>query len=169
MATRTYAYLGLGSNFGDRLKNLKTAIDKIDAVLGKVVEISRIYESEAVGFKSDNLFLNAAVKIVPNHSPGMTLEYIKQIETNMGRMQRKPGEMYSDRNIDIDILMFGSKIYKTKHLNIPHEKLADRMFVLKPLVDIAPNAIVPGFGITTIELLGLRHDFDSVKLYSTKL
>ncbi|MBO7338032.1 MAG: 2-amino-4-hydroxy-6-hydroxymethyldihydropteridine diphosphokinase [Paludibacteraceae bacterium] len=163
MGTRTYAYLGIGSNIGDRFDNLQRAVASINERLGEVVECSRVYDTEPMGFESSNRFLNAVIKIIPKVSPGVMLKEIKDIETQAGRKQRKPGEGYSDRCIDIDILLFGSRIHSSKTLTIPHEKLAERIFVLKPLVDIAPNLIVPGHAMTTIELLGMRHDFDTIK------
>ena len=169
MGTRTYAYLGIGSNMGDRFDNLQRAVTSINERLGEVVECSRVYDTEPQGFKSDNRFLNAVIKIIPKVSPGIMLKEIKDIETKAGRKQRKAGEGYQDRCIDIDILLFGSRTHTSKSLTIPHEKITERIFVLKPLVDIAPNIIVPGHNMTTIELLGMRHDFESITHIDKKL
>jgi len=137
----TTAYLSLGSNLGDKLNNLQQAIVELTKNEIEVVSISKIYQSAAWGFESDD-FLNACIGVKTKKTAEELLQLILQTETKLGRL-RKQEKGYSARSIDIDIVYFGEKIINTIDLIIPHPHLQDRQFVLRPLTDIAPQFYHP--------------------------
>lgn len=134
-------YLSLGSNMGDRTANLREAISRLDA-LGHVTAVSSFYETEPVELAAQPWFLNCAVAIKTHKMPKQMIGSILSLEQEMGRKrQQKKGP----RNIDIDILLFGSSIIETEGLTIPHPGLHQRRFVLEPLAEIAPEVRHPVF------------------------
>ncbi len=128
-------YLGIGSNLGDRRKNISSAIKKIKALKDtKVIKVSRLIETEAVGGPAGQpKFLNGALKIKTNLPPLTLLKGIKKIEKELGRAKTV---RYGPRVIDLDILLYADKIIKTKTLTIPHPKMFIRDFVIRPLSEI---------------------------------
>lgn len=139
-------FLGLGTNLGNKKDNLLTAVNKIEEKIGKVTSLSSFYETEPWGFKSDNSFLNAALCVETSLAPVAILHILKEIEINMGRTQKSVNKVYSDRPIDIDILLYGDIVMNTDELTIPHPLMTERDFVMKPLVEIAGDTIHPVFG-----------------------
>jgi 2-amino-4-hydroxy-6-hydroxymethyldihydropteridine diphosphokinase len=141
-------YLSLGSNVGDRAANLEAAIARLSS-LGKVVAVSSFYETEPVGFAAQPWFLNCAVKLDTEKTPRQLLAGILELEQEMGRRRvQKNGP----RTIDIDILLFGSSIIRTKGLIIPHPAMHERRFVLEPMAEIAPDVLHPVFKRSIREL-----------------
>src|SRR5580700_1147098 len=141
-------YLSLGSNIGDRARNLNAAIDRLRA-FGKVAAVSSFYETEPVEFTAQAWFLNCAVALDTETTPRQLLDAILEIEQQMGRRRtQKKGP----RIIDIDILLFGNLIVDDSGLSIPHPAMHERRFVLEPLAEIAPNAQHPVLKRTTREL-----------------
>ena len=138
----TPLYLSLGTNLGDKEANLKTAVSLLEGRLGTpCAALSSFLETEPWGYESENSFLNACVRFdlegpATRQSAREILRICKAIETEMGRIQRAPGEPYRDRIIDIDILLFGNLRMRTKTLTIPHPLMNQREFVLKPLEEI---------------------------------
>jgi 2-amino-4-hydroxy-6-hydroxymethyldihydropteridine diphosphokinase len=141
-------YLSLGSNLGDRAANLRTAIEKL-ASLGNVVAISSIYDTEPVELTAQPWFLNCAVKLDTEKMPRQLIAGILNLEQEMGR-QRK--QQKGPRNIDIDILLFGTSVIDIPGLTVPHHKLHERRFVLEPLAEIAGDARHPVFKRSMREL-----------------
>jgi 2-amino-4-hydroxy-6-hydroxymethyldihydropteridine diphosphokinase len=135
-------YLGLGTNLGDKDVNLDAAILHISTEVGHLVTRSSNYQSQALGFVSDNLFLNAVVGVETKFSPIQVLRITQQIERELGRTTKSSG-FYSDRIIDIDILLYDAMILDTPELKIPHPLIAERDFVLYPLLEIAEKLIHP--------------------------
>lgn len=131
-------YLGLGSNIGDRKKNITDATMICGAIIGTLEALSSLYETEPWGFSSPNKFLNSVICLETDKEPELCLALIKGIEREMGRVYScKDG--YEDRIIDIDILLYDDLILQTETLSIPHPRMGERDFVLKPLAEIAPE------------------------------
>jgi len=130
-------YLAIGSNIGDKTKNLKTAIEEIDILIGQVTEVSSFFENEPQGFKSNNAFLNACLICKTKLNPIATLKELKKIEKKMGR--KKTNGVYKDRIIDLDIIFYDKLIYKSEKLTIPHKEYKNRNFILIPLAELSPN------------------------------
>lgn len=150
--TEHNVYLGLGSNLGDRVELLNSAIRNIQIRIGDVESLSPFYETFPEGFESVNTFVNAACLVRTELSPEEVLECTQVIERELGRRSKSVNEVYSDRCIDIDILLYDNSIVELPHLIIPHRHLHERKFVLQPLSDIAPDVIHPVIG-KTISLL----------------
>lgn len=146
-ATTHIIYIGLGSNLGDRAANLRRAVALLGERVGEVMALSSFYESEAQGFQSDYRFLNAACAVRTHHSAEALLHITEEIEREMGRTEKTRACQYADRLIDIDLLTSpaeeGDLSIHTAYLDLPHPRLAERDFVLRPLSEIAPDLIVP--------------------------
>ena len=133
-------FLQIGSNIGDRYSNLMTCVKNIELFTGKIINKSKIYVSECWGVQNQRDYFNMVVAVKSIYNPFKVLKIISKIENDMGRIRKKK---WDSRIIDIDILFFGKQIIKSKELIIPHEHLYKRMFVLRPLADIAPFFIHP--------------------------
>ena len=135
-------YLSLGTNLGDKEHNLVSAIKEIERRIGPVRAQSAFLTTEPWGFKSENTFLNAAVRVETKLSPNALLRVTQQIEREMGRTQKSSVDpqqskvVYHDRIIDIDILLYDDLHINTKKLTIPHPHMHERDFVLIPLKEI---------------------------------
>ena len=133
------AYLGIGTNLGDRTANLHCAVKQINEQAGHVLACSSFIETEPWGFASDNAFLNAVVEIDTPHTPHELLRITQTIEREMGRTHKSVGGVYSDRIIDIDILLYEDLVINEPDLTIPHPLMWQRKFVYDPLLEIAPH------------------------------
>ena len=135
------AYLGLGSNLGDRLGQMRAALELLELQYPiHTVCVSPIYENRAVGMQGDD-FLNAVAEIATDLEPQDLLDACLLIESRMGR--KRIGK-WTSRTIDLDILLYENINFKTKRLTVPHLQLTQRAFVIKPLLDIAPELLVHG-------------------------
>lgn len=146
-------YLGLGTNLGDKELNLHVAVEKINERIGKVTSLSAFYVTAPWGFSSENSFLNAACCVESGLSPFDILKETQAIERELGRMKKSVGGNYSDRLIDIDLLLYGDLILHTPELELPHPLMTERRFVMEPLVEIAPEVVHPVLGKRLGELL----------------
>lgn len=126
----------MGTNLGDKRKNIAEAINNIGELVGDVVRQSALYETEPWGFRSDNRFVNAAVCVDTQLSPRRLLEVTQRIEMEMGRTLKSAGGEYHDRIIDIDILLYGDLHIDEPDLKIPHPLMHERDFVMTPLNEI---------------------------------
>ena len=154
-------YLSLGSNLGNKIKNIQEALNSIDKFIGDIFSISKIYENPAIGFKGDD-FLNCCISVQTELSPHAVLKKLLEIEIDAGR-RRLAKEGYESRKIDIDILFYNDIIINDNKLKIPHKKLHDRKFVIRPLLDIAKSKIHPVLKITVDELSKSFRDFSDIK------
>ena len=130
------AYLGLGSNIGDREQNLKAALAKLAAPDVRVARLSSVYETEPVGFTAQRWFLNIVVEIETELFPMQLLSRIAKIEQALGRVRSVKN---GPRTLDIDILLYGRAVVRSGRLEIPHPRMAERRFVLAPLAELAPE------------------------------
>lgn len=160
---RSYAFLGLGSNLGDRESYLGNALGLIIKSVGKVEAFSGIYETEPWGFHSENKFLNLVIRINTDLKPEDLLTKILAIEKKLGRI--RDNSQYLSRTIDIDILLYRNLVINKHGLTIPHPMIQDRKFVLVPFCDIAPALIHPVFSKTFSDLLKQCHDQTIVTRY----
>jgi 2-amino-4-hydroxy-6-hydroxymethyldihydropteridine diphosphokinase len=156
-------FLGIGTNLGDRERNLEQAVTETEKSLGRVMQSSSLYETEPWGFKSEEKFLNMVVKIRTNLSPPALMENILILESMLGRERGE--KQYISRLIDIDILFYDDLILIEDHLKIPHPLLNERKFVLIPLCEIEPAMIHPVLGKTIDELLGICEDTSEVRKF----
>ena len=146
------AYLALGTNIGNKRRNMITAAALLAERVGDVLALSGFYETEPWGFQSENTFLNAALPLDTSLSPLELLKATQEIEIEMGRTQKSNGA-YHDRIIDIDILLYEDLVLQTPELTLPHPLMHERLFVMEPLAEIAPNVIHPVFKKPVISLL----------------
>lgn len=144
------AFVGLGSNLGDRLGNLGSAVDRLAREEGFTLRrVSLAYESEPVGPPQPR-YLNAVAQVGTLLSPRATLSRLRAIEDALGRMRH---ERWGSREIDLDLLLFGDKSIEETGLQVPHPLLAQRAFVLEPLCEIARESWHPLLRMTAGELL----------------
>ncbi len=130
------SFLSLGTNLGDKENNLRRAIELLGERVGEVLRVSSFIETEPWGFVSDNTFLNACVKVDTVLAPQELLTVTQEIEKMLGRTRKSEGGNYSDRIIDIDILLYGDLVVDDKNLKIPHPHMQERDFVMLPLKEI---------------------------------
>lgn len=129
-------YLSLGSNLGDRKQLLHSAINEIAERVGRVEAISSCIETEPVGFDSVHLFLNMAVRVRTELNPYELLKVLKQLERDLGRTRKSHNGVHYDRTIDIDILLYDNLEVNSEELQIPHPRMWERDFVMRPLKEI---------------------------------
>ncbi len=132
-------FLGLGANLGNKGKNIELALAQIGSKIGTIMSQSSLYTTKAWGYDSENLFFNLVVEVDTTKTPFEVLEIIKKIEIYLGREKKTINGIYSDRLIDIDILFYNDSVIDTDDLKIPHPLLAERLFVLEPMSEIAPE------------------------------
>lgn len=145
-------YLGLGSNLGNRREILNRAIEEINERIGKVISLSVFYETAPWGYESVHPFLNAVACVESDRLPLQILDITQQIEKEMGRVHKSDGH-YSDRTLDIDLLIIDDIVMNTPRLTLPHPLLHQRRFVLEPLAEIAPGLFHPVLKKKIFELL----------------
>ncbi len=144
------AYLGLGSNLGNREANMRTALRDLWR-MGRVAAVSSLYETEPAGGLAQPSFYNAACRLETGLEPRPLLRFLQGLEHELGR--RPGGERWGPRPIDLDILLYESRVVDEEGLVIPHPRLAERSFVLLPLAEIAAEVRFHDDGRTVGELL----------------
>jgi GTP cyclohydrolase IV len=162
LRVRKQVYLALGSNRGDRVENLRRAMEELDRVGVKVHRASSFYKTEPVDFGPQAWFLNCAVEASTEFMPMQLLKAIKSVERALGR---RPGVSKGPRPIDIDILLYENVVVRTTALSIPHERMNKRRFVLIPLRELAPAARHPVSRRTVTEMLQDTPDLSQVVRY----
>jgi len=133
------AYISAGSNLGDRVANLDFALRSLNRG-GTVSKVSSYFETEPVGFSYQPWFLNIAIELTTDLSPFDLLALCRDIEASCGRVRTFPN---APRTLDLDILLHGDAILNQEELTIPHPRMLERKFVLKPLAQIAPGLVHP--------------------------
>lgn len=154
-------FLGTGGNIGNRKENFIRCQELIEERLGKTVSLSSIYETPAWGFSSEDIFWNQVIHIETDLEPEALLKEINKIETLFGRTRN--GDGYSSREMDIDILYFDDLIVRSDCLSIPHPLIHERLFVLKPLSEIAPYLIHPVLQKNSLQMLDDCKDTSVIK------
>jgi 2-amino-4-hydroxy-6-hydroxymethyldihydropteridine diphosphokinase len=149
LTTKT-VYLSLGSNIGDRARNLQAALEQLAAPDLRVVRTSPAYETEPVEYTAQRWFLNLVAEAMTELLPLQLLLRIGRVERALGRVRTVPK---GPRTIDIDILFYGRAIVRSAKLEIPHPRMAERRFVLAPLADLAPDLRHPVTRKTVREML----------------
>lgn len=142
-------YLGLGTNVGDKTKNLINAVDILGRKL-KIIKTSRIYPSKPVGYTQQDIFLNMALYCQTEMDAKTLFRFIKDVEREVGRIERF---RWGPREIDIDILFYNNQVINDGDIIVPHPRLHERDFVLIPLMDINPGLIHPVLKKSIGELL----------------
>ncbi|HET8672373.1 MAG TPA: 2-amino-4-hydroxy-6-hydroxymethyldihydropteridine diphosphokinase [Thermoleophilaceae bacterium] len=138
----TGGYLGLGSNVGDRLANLRAAIAELERHGVRVIARSSVYETAPQGEILDQPdFLNAAIRIETELGPEELLDVCKEVERSLGRQSGLP--RHSPRPIDVDLLLLGELEYSSERLTLPHAEVSSRRFVLEPLLELDPELALP--------------------------
>ena len=150
-----HVYLGLGTNLGDRAENLQEALTRLGAACIRVLTASSVYETEPVGVRDQPWFLNMVCAVETHQTPCGLLSSLRRIECTMGRSRTL---RWGPRIIDLDILLYDEVIRADPCLTIPHARMTERAFVLRPLAEISPDLIFPGTELTIKELLQRLND-----------
>ena len=129
--------IGIGSNTGDKVNHLQSAIDAIHTQIGSIDQLSRLYQTPALGFEGAD-FINGCLKVSTQLEASQVLDKLLAIEQHLGRIRYDDGQ-YHSRTIDLDLLFYDSLISKSERLELPHPRLHERRFVLQPLADVAPD------------------------------
>jgi 2-amino-4-hydroxy-6-hydroxymethyldihydropteridine diphosphokinase len=133
------AYIGLGSNLGDRISNLRAALRRLASGGVEIVGVSSVYETDPVGPEQPD-FLNAAVGADTDLLPAELLAVMLQIEIELGRRRQI---RWGPRTIDLDLLLYGNEVIDREHLKVPHPEITNRAFVLVPLLELKPDLELP--------------------------
>jgi 2-amino-4-hydroxy-6-hydroxymethyldihydropteridine diphosphokinase len=144
------AYVGLGSNLGDREATLRRAVELLDAEEGiRVIAVSSLLETDPVGYLDQPRFLNGACLVETELAPVDLLGRLLSIEGRLGRT--RVGPRFGPRTIDLDLLLYGSETVETPELTVPHPRLAERAFALAPLAELDPELRLPdGRGVAQL-------------------
>ena len=167
MKIQRLTYLSLGSNQGDKLKTLQKAIHDIAESIGAIQNISSVYKTSSWGYEGED-FYNICIGVSTYLQPENLLKKLLGIEKKYGR-ERKKTNGYSDRKIDIDILLFDNEIIFSKEVTIPHPRMLERKFVLVPLVEIAKNTLHPIEKKQLVSCLNNCSDASLIEKISAKL
>ena len=136
-----FAFLGLGSNVGDRLAHLQHGVDRLEGERRiRVDAVSSIYETAPVGGPPQDPFLNMALRVATTASPYGLLRACQRAERAAGRVRT---QRWGPRTLDVDVLLYADRTITTRRLVVPHPRLAERPFALIPLIEVAPGAALP--------------------------
>lgn len=165
------AYVGIGSNMGDSLRQCKQAVQKLSCAGGVALEkTSSFYKTEPVidgqearqNLENQNWYVNAVAEIRTTLSPRELLDELQKIEKDMGRTRQYKG---APRTMDLDLLLYGQEVIRDRDLMVPHPEMHKRLFVLEPLCEIASYLIHPVFGVSMRGLKDRLNDHKIVEIY----
>ncbi len=162
----TFAYVGLGSNLGDRLANLRSAIQKMRSENLEVTRLSRVYETEPVETFAQPLFLNLVAELKVTTTPEELLAQLLKVELALGRKRELDK---GPRTIDLDLLLFDHEIRDSGFIQLPHPRLPFRRFVLAPLAELCPNVEHPVLHQTIVDLLEKTADTSTIHIFAARL
>lgn len=163
------AYLGIGSNIGDRVGYVQQAHCLLkDTEKIEIVDSSSLYETEPYGFSDQEWFINAVMKIKTDYTPDQLMEECFRIEKQLGRTRHPEVNKWGPRTIDIDILFYDQEVIARNNLQIPHPGLHERAYVLVPFLEIEPDLVHPVIGKTIIEMHSCLPNPEEVYLYGTR-
>lgn len=147
MNQRVRAFVGLGGNLGDPAATLREAIRELDGLPGtRMLRASRLYRSAAWGVEDQPDFINAVARLDTQLDARALLDALLQLERSHGR-ERHAETRWGPRTLDLDLLLYGDAVINEPGLRVPHPHLHERAFALLPLAEIAPETLVPGFGV----------------------
>ena len=156
MTSHVRACIGLGANLGDAADTLRRAFDALAACDGiEVLRTSRLYRTPAWGREDQPDFINAVALVDTTLAPRALLERLLAVESAFGR-QRADGERWGPRTLDLDLLLYGDAVVDEPGLHVPHPHLHERAFALVPLLDVLPEARIPGYGDARDAVSGLE-------------
>jgi 2-amino-4-hydroxy-6-hydroxymethyldihydropteridine diphosphokinase len=147
----TLAYVGLGSNLGDREQTIRRAAELIGAT-----RLSTIIETEPWGYENQPRFLNAVAEVETQLAPRAFLDHLLDVERRLGR--ERVGPRWGPRTVDLDLLLWDEEAIDEPGLQVPHPRLHERLFVLEPLAELVPERKIPGNGTVSEALAGLQSD-----------
>lgn len=142
--------IGLGSNLGERDKNIRTALEKMQEKGIELLRVSSVLETEPYGYTNQPKFLNAVCLVETNLTPDQLLDVLLEIEKEMGRVRERK---WGPRIIDLDIIFYEDLVLESERLIVPHPDMHNRWFVLAPLAEICPDYVHPKLKKTVRELL----------------
>ena len=158
------AYIALGSNLGDRIGQMQSALNALAADNQlKVLQISPLYENRAIGMGEADDFLNAMAEVETSMAPLALLDFCLKVESKLGRVRTKE---WAPRTIDLDIIAYGDEVIEHERLQVPHPRIAERDFVVHPLCAIAPNVEIRG---QSVAHMAAALPMDSLTLCELKL
>ena len=161
-----FAFLGLGSNLGDRLETLQRAVDLLDDDARTRVEaVSSVYETDPVGGPEQGAYLNVALRVATRRSPRGLLRLCNEVEARLGRVR---DVRWGPRTIDVDVLLYGERVVRSRRLAVPHPRMRERAFVLVPLMEVAPGLELPGGGTAAAALARLA-PVEGVRMIGTQV
>lgn len=163
------AYIGLGSNIGDRIGYVQQANKLLDDTDGiRVINSSSLYETEPFGFKEQEWFINAILEIETSLEPMDLLNVCLRIEKQLGRVRHPEAPQWGPRTVDLDILFYDNLIISTDVLQIPHPRVHQRAYALVPMLELAPDFIHPVIGESILDIHSALPDPEEVYLYGTR-
>lgn len=142
----TVAYIGIGNNLGDKERFIQRALDALSHMTGiNLLRVASLYETAPWGNTDQDWYLNTVAEIDTTFSPRELLSTLLSIENNLGRTRE---EKWGPRTMDLDLLLYGSKVINNPHLRVPHPRMTERAFVLVPLAELCPDLVLPnGLGV----------------------
>jgi 2-amino-4-hydroxy-6-hydroxymethyldihydropteridine diphosphokinase len=139
------AFISLGSNLGDRERQLRQAVGRLRREPGvKVRTVSRIRETEPEGVQGQPRFLNAVAELETDLDPQRLMARLLQIEAEFGRERQADAPRWAPRTLDLDLLLYGDLVVESESVRVPHPRMCERRFVLEPLADLVPDLVIPG-------------------------